>query len=197
MLARYWRVRALTVQSGSNFALSEIELRATSGGADLTGSGTAISGGNFNVGTNPPSNCYDNNTATWWAGPTNGVTDSWVGYDFGSDVEVLEAVLTARNDTAFGQAPTNFAIECSADNVTWTNVKGYVTSGWTTGSSQTFAVPAAPVGAPARVFAAGVQRLYEPKDPPVRVFGYGVQVIRGASIAPPATGRRRQQQVVT
>ena len=52
--------------------------------------------------------------------------------------------------------------------------------------------------ADARVFAAGVQRLYTVKDPPVRVFALGVQVIRGTGVTPPGpTGRRRQQQNVT
>lgn len=51
--------------------------------------------------------------------------------------------------------------------------------------------------ADARVFAAGVQRLHEPKDPPTRVFMAGVQVIRGTPLVPPdPPSRRRQQQNV-
>ena len=55
--------------------------------------------------------------------------------------------------------------------------------------------------ADARVFAAGVQRLYTVHgavDQARRVFALGVQVIRGTGVTPPGpTGRRRQQQNVT
>lgn len=51
--------------------------------------------------------------------------------------------------------------------------------------------------ADARVYSAGVQRLYEPKDPPVRIYAAGVQVIRGTPLVPPdPPARRRQQQIV-
>lgn len=195
MLARYWRIRAQTVQSGTNFALSEIQLRDVAAGADMTGSGTAISGGDFNTGTNPPANAFDNTDSTWWAGPTNGVVNSWIGYDFGSDIEIVEAVLRARSDT-FAQACAAFTIDCSSDGSTWTTVKGYNAATWSAGSSQTFTVPLAAEGAPVRVYAAGVQRVYTPKDPPIRVYALGVQVIRGTASGPPPgpTGRRRQQQ---
>lgn len=52
--------------------------------------------------------------------------------------------------------------------------------------------------ADARVYSAGVQRLYEPQDPPVQVFAAGVQVLRNPAFVPPEPlTRRRQQQIVT
>ncbi len=115
---RYWRVRAVTGESGGVRGVAEVEWRASVGGADLTGSGTAIAN-DERVGFEAAL-AYDNDPDTEWSVFTSAF-DDWLGYDFGvgNEVEIAEIELTARNDGFHTQMIRNFDVWYSDDATTW------------------------------------------------------------------------------
>lgn len=195
-LHRYWRVQAKAVEAGTNFALAELQFRIVAGGADVTvPGGPALASSTF-AGSSS-ANPYDDNAATWWATLTGQHVDGWIGYDFGSAVEIVEVLLQAR-DTALAsarQAPSIFVVAGSNDGVTWIDYKRHVSAAWTIGSTQVFAVPLAVDMGVERVVGVGLAVLHGGKGS-LRVAGIGVAVLRSvANYAPPGGSRRRQQML--
>lgn len=79
---RYWRIFVTANREGSGTGkLSEIEMRETPGGPDVTTGGTPI-------GTGNPANAFDGSLNAWGSGGIP--TDCWVGYDFGNEVSILQ-----------------------------------------------------------------------------------------------------------
>lgn len=126
--SRYWRVRPNVLQSGGQvMGCAELEMRSTAGGADQTGSGTAISRTFFDA-SHVAANAYDNSTATEWSGANaiSGVVQSdWLGYDFGAGVtkDIQQLAYTARSQGGSfnnqNQSPTSGWVESSPDGVNW------------------------------------------------------------------------------
>lgn len=152
---RYWRVIVTDVQSGfagvEDFTIvSELEFRATVGGADQTGSGTPIARSQP-LSDRRAEKAFDGLTTTEWWG-SDSVQDqgrNWIGYDFGAgnDVQVLQiAISSGDTQTKANQAPVEFAIQCSDDSTTWITAWGVVTtpSDWTPSETRTFTAPYAP-----------------------------------------------------
>lgn len=136
---RYWRIRSPTVNP---YGLSEIEMRTTVGGSDVTTGKTAIASG-FYTGF-PPSNTIDNDNNTFWTTftvpqPTGG---HWIGVDFGSggDVEILEFSLRSRGDGFSSEAPPDPIFEWSDDSTTWTMVGNVTGLSWSVGETKLFNV---------------------------------------------------------
>jgi hypothetical protein len=104
-----WRVRITASSAASTTGYSDVELRATNGGADQTSGGRALCHGNFS-GSFPASNAFDGTTSEWV--DTNGKrAGAWIGYRWtGSLVTVAEVALTARNSPA-DNAGTAFSID--------------------------------------------------------------------------------------
>lgn len=119
---RYWRLNATANANGGasgNLALSEVELRESIGGADVTGSGTA-SASTTTEGS--ASQAFDNNSSTYWAASAG---SGWLKYDFGvgQSKNIVEIAITSRaGGTWHIQAPRDFSLEWSDDNSTWTPV---------------------------------------------------------------------------
>ena len=87
-LSETWRLLGVTVQNPGNFVrAAEIELRATSGGADQTGSGTGRA--STTNSTNSALNAFDNNTGTFWEAG-DGTAGNYILYEFTSPVDVKE-----------------------------------------------------------------------------------------------------------
>ncbi len=115
---RYWRLGFQRGDSTNNayVSLSEIELRDSIGGADLTGSGTP-SVSNTSSGT--AADLFDNNTATSWT-VNLGLDEVRVTYDFGAPVDVVEVLLRASSDAAqIGFRRPYATLGCSDDGITW------------------------------------------------------------------------------
>lgn len=135
---RYWRVYVTAVNGSSIVGLTELEFRSSSGGADLTGAGTAISGGDFS-GTLAKAKAFDNGAGEWASNALPG----WIGYDFGgSPVDVVEISIKIRttdpaNDVL--QSPKTFSVDYSDDGVTFVPVwfESNITT-WTDGSTIVF-----------------------------------------------------------
>jgi hypothetical protein len=139
---RYWRLLVKTIgNSGSTAALTEMEMRASSGGSDETGSGTGINGTAVNT-TNNFSNAFDNNTGTQWQHASSGLSpDAWGQYDFGSGVTktITEIALRASASDA-NSAPVAFKLQRSDDDLRWAspdiNLSGI--TGWSTSQTRYF-----------------------------------------------------------
>lgn len=116
---RYWSINVLDADQRGNVlpGLSEIEFRATVGGADMTSPG-----GPLTLSRTPSSgtvaDMIDGNTSTrcQWSGyPTR------VAYDFTTPVVVGEIAI-APNSDAVNRSPADYTLDWSDDGVTWTPV---------------------------------------------------------------------------
>lgn len=127
MSHRYWRVQ-LGYSGSTAFALKNIGFCTTAGGANIATGGTASATQTF-TGTNIAS-CFAN-TGIWSS--TNAAPTQFIEYDFGSGnaVSLAEVFMTSRNDANFAQAPIEFVVQFSDDNVSWTSVAHCIKDGWT------------------------------------------------------------------
>jgi hypothetical protein len=119
---RYWRL-VMTGDSnpgggGSVEGFSEMEMRTSVGGADVTGSGTASASSSFSGFTAAGAFANDGATTEW---ASNGTLVSWLKYDFGAgnDQAIVEIAISARTSTNVYQAPGPFKVQSSDDNTNW------------------------------------------------------------------------------
>lgn len=123
---RYWRLQFSRDNNGAEGAIScaEVEMRATTGGADQCAGGTASAHSVFSG--SPASNAFDNNAATIWS--ANGSSNNaWLKYDFGvgNAVSVAQIMLQARNDSFFTQTGRWGCVQFSDDNSEWSTAWEY------------------------------------------------------------------------
>lgn len=118
--ARYWRILITETRttSGTLFAsIAEIEMRATVGGADQTGSGTAYASSQT---VNTAAMAFDNNPATRWASGASEAPPQWIAYDFGASITVAEIAIRAPDSTdPAARAPRSFVVQYSSNNTDW------------------------------------------------------------------------------
>jgi hypothetical protein len=143
---RYYRARAVTAGGSGYFSVSEMELRATPGGANIATGGTPLESGNY--APNPASSAFDSNYSTFWASSGGGIGD-YIGYDFGVAKTVAEVAISARNDSFYTQIPSSCAIDGSDDGTTWTLIVQrdsipWVQSNGTTSTAQLFTLGSPP-----------------------------------------------------
>lgn len=94
---RYWRALLRTSVTNNRVALKEFQLRTTIGGPTACTGGTIIASGS--AGGQPATNAFDGNTATEWASGPPVLGHAWIGYDFGSPVDIAEVMLiTSGNE---------------------------------------------------------------------------------------------------
>lgn len=132
---RYWRIYVTAANGSTYTAICEVELRASAGGADETGSGTAASSSNYPTLT--PDKAFDNSTvqANGWA--SNGGFPCWLSYDFGAGVtkEIVEVAIHFNVSGFLDQSPTAWSLQYSDDNSAWTTAFD-VSSLWTVNNTQ-------------------------------------------------------------
>lgn len=119
----------------SNIFLSEMEMRATAGGADQTANvGTGSADGRVVFSTQLAGNeayrLFNNATGTdRWVASTS--TDAWVGFIFPNPVKIEEIALTAPSNTPATRNPSIFTLDYSDDGTSWTTQKSFATqTGW-------------------------------------------------------------------
>jgi hypothetical protein len=114
---RYWRIHSYANDIVGATTVAELELRASEGGGDETGSGTPSAS---NVGFGAAANAFDNDTGTFWGATTS--LDEWLAYDFGdgNDVDIVEVAITARSGSYWTQCPGSFSLDYSDDGTNWT-----------------------------------------------------------------------------
>ncbi len=114
----YWRLSLKPIST--NLCLTEMEFRATPGGADQCSGGTASVSSNFNgTATYQASNLVDNSGSTIWHSVNSSVGD-YVQYQFASPVSVAEIALTSRNAGSPIAAPNYITVQYSDNGVDWT-----------------------------------------------------------------------------
>lgn len=134
-----WRAYVVTTQSGTAPSSAAFELRDVSGGSNLASSTPqfALVSDYFSPDTGVLA--FDGNPATFWAG-ANAPPGNWIGQPFNQPRKFIQFTWTARNDSFFAQAPSQFIMQGSNDASTWTNVYTCNMGVWTIGSTQTCGV---------------------------------------------------------
>lgn len=128
---RAWRLSLTGTSGGSE--LSEVEFRATSGGADQTaavpnGNGDATGRAIYSSGGAGAEGykLFDNNGGSWWFSASN---NQWAGYVFPDPVKVEQ--LSVRGPVNSGaRGGTGMLVQYSDDLVTWTTQKTITGLSW-------------------------------------------------------------------
>lgn len=135
--ARYWRLVIQAIAS-SPAQVGELELHETAGGADVTGSGTAINGSGFLSG-HGADKAFDNDPLNQWEyGFTDTTPHAWFAYDFGTNKNIVEIAITAYDNAS--RAPTSFTIQRSDDGIRWASPDITISSlsAWAAGQTRYF-----------------------------------------------------------
>ena len=141
----YWRIFCEAGADAAFYAIGEIEMRSQPSGADLTTELQAIAGIESATPTFTKEQAFDGLTIpenAWAADRTANADLLWIGQNFVTAVDIVEIVITARNDEFSSQAPTQFSVQHSADGTNWiTSWQETGISAWTIGLSRTFTKP--------------------------------------------------------
>lgn len=143
---RYWRLYVADIDNNGSqhyCIISEMQLRTSAGGADVTTPATLVtakSGLQPNIG----SNVVDDNLNTFWQTGTGDVkptTPTWLVFDLGSPKSIVEYTIRNSNSAAF-TSPKSFDLQASADGSTWAPFKQAVPNqtGWVVNETRTFQV---------------------------------------------------------
>lgn len=117
---RYWRISISANNGNASYTgLSEVELRTTEGGTDVTSPSTVVTSGTLYSGSYPGSNTVDNNTGTMWLGS---VGANFLMYDLSSPTVISEIRMYPYS---VDSAPKDFVVQGSNDGVTFTDVVAF------------------------------------------------------------------------
>lgn len=146
-LHTYWRLLMLGNHgTGNGFAIAESEFRATPGGSDQTGSGTASDSDHFSSPFTAAM-AFDHNSATMWVtvGDSNipPAGSHWMQYQFTTPVKLAEVTAQGRNDAFYEQSPTQFMVQYSDNGTDFFNAwKGFSATAYGSSSAiKTFTDP--------------------------------------------------------
>lgn len=149
---RAWRVKATAVDGGLVFALSDLTMRTTPGGADVASGGTPFAslstdGAAANAFDNPATDA----NSFWSSGSAVAGVGEWVGYLFAASTDLVEIAIRTRQSNG-PQAPKDFTIDrWEVDH--WVTVATYTgQTGWTSLETRTFTFGSAPSSARPQVF---------------------------------------------
>lgn len=146
---RYWRVFVVANDGQIDWtSVNRLEMysSALDGPArvDRCVGGTPIfsTQGGFSGGE-PATGAFDDTNAAIWvtAAPSSNRNNCWIGYDFGSPIEIDRFAIQAR-DTSVTMSPKTFRLEYSDDNVTWTTLfQPADQTGWAINEQRLFTAP--------------------------------------------------------
>lgn len=132
----YWRILILSANT-SSVSAAEVEMRATTGGADQCSGGTPTVSSTL-VGT--AASIFDDNNSTHWAINMSGA--AWIKYQFASPVTVGQIAYRIRGDSNPTHSPNDFMIQFSDDNVKWATAwMQFDEASWTNGEQRVFTSP--------------------------------------------------------
>jgi len=152
LTARYWRIH-ITANNGDSFTgLSKIEMRESVGGpnvcAGLDGSFAAASTAAASA-VNAFNDIVDEPLSNDWYTTGTGIFPEWIRVDFGAgnSKSVVEVLLRSRNSApaswGSSQAPKDFSVQYSSDDVSYTTLFSVTNStSWEPGESRVFTMPA-------------------------------------------------------
>lgn len=134
---RAWRLSLTGTSGGSE--LSDIEFRATAGGADQTAAVPIGDGNASGRGITSSQGAgaevyrlYDGSAATYWFSGSN---NQWAGYVFPDPVKVEELSIIGPKNVA-SRSGTGFLLQYSDDLVTWTTQKTVTGLSWSIGETK-------------------------------------------------------------
>jgi hypothetical protein len=112
---RYWRVIYEYGPSAfTTFGTRSLEFATSLGGSDACVGGAGISSGpSTNI-----ANAFDGNATTFYTQTVIAESFSWLGYDFGSAIEILECRYTSYALSS-SKSPWNICVEWSDDGLVW------------------------------------------------------------------------------
>jgi hypothetical protein len=138
-----WRIYITSGNGNVNVSIEEAFFRLTSGGANLAAGGTP-SADSFYNSSYGPQYAFDNNTSRRWAALGTNPFPHWLAIQLtaASIINFVTIRIGADTGQDGSDAPKDFKIQSSTDGIAWTDewsVSGQ--TGWTPGSSRTFARP--------------------------------------------------------
>lgn len=137
---RYWRIYVQANNApGSAIQFTEVELRATAGGADLTTTSTPVTASSSYPGADyQPTNLVNGNTSNTSGWASNLIsTNQWVRFDLGSAASIAQVAIHPHS--SFTVNPKDFIIQGSNDGTTFTDLKSFAgVSGWAANTWKTF-----------------------------------------------------------
>lgn len=138
----YWRINVTRNAGDKDYlAVSDIEMRLTSGGADQCTGGTPYA--SIAAATTPASNAFDTDTSSRWSTPIGTLTGA-IGYQFASAVDILEYTIRAHPTLPL-RSPQDWTFEHSDDGISWTTIEDRLGfSSWANGEVKTFTLPTTP-----------------------------------------------------
>jgi F5/8 type C domain-containing protein len=147
---RYWRL-VVTAPTATAVGVAEIQLRISAGGADQTGSGSAVNGRAVSPG-HAFADAFDDNSSTYWGTPdgAGNYWHAWGHYDFGSGVTKTIVEIAIQANATASQAPTAFYLQRSEDGVGYAAADMTLTgiTGWSAGQTRYFDASGETSGAP-------------------------------------------------
>jgi hypothetical protein len=142
----YWRINIAANNGRVNTQISEVQMFAAIGGANLLSGGTA-SASSQNSATYSAAKACDGDTATAWVTSNGAAAPSWWRYAFASPVDV--AAFSLRLDSGGNDAfPKDFSLQYSDDGTNWITVHSWAGQSTAGGVVQTYAVPQLPIATP-------------------------------------------------
>jgi hypothetical protein len=134
---RYWRIM-MNASASNAYSFAEIQFRTIAGVARPFSGGVASAYNSFSGLT--PAAATDGNNATLW-GSTDTTPGDWkYDYGVGNAIDVVEIMLTSRNDSFYAQTPTSFTPQWSDDGTNWTSMARIFASWSSATQTQLFAV---------------------------------------------------------
>lgn len=140
---RYWRIYITETRTGDQWwaTLAEIDLRGSSGGADIASGGTAsASSYDLGGGGRVPANAFDNSASTLWVSLVDELGPQWIAYDLGSSQNVAEVMLQSGDTSGrAARAPRDFEVQWSDDGSSWTTIHEVdEEAAWSTGETRVY-----------------------------------------------------------
>lgn len=134
---RYWRLAFSANNGGAVTDVSEIELRAEPGGANIASGGTIL--GSADDGTNIVANAFDGDPDTYASLAIAAVGNDviFLGYDFGNSPQEIEEIVVACNSGTAANYPKEIWVLYSDDGFSW-KVKWAILNQTAWGSAVTF-----------------------------------------------------------
>lgn len=117
---RYWRLNMLRTIDNTAVAAGEVELRATYGGPDVTTPATPVTAYSRQSATYDATMASDDNLDTLYSAYKTTNAASWLAYDLGTPVEIVEVAVRSRSDGYTMTNPICFGVQYSDDGTDWT-----------------------------------------------------------------------------
>lgn len=140
---RYWRIFMLNSNSPHYFALNEVELRGSVGGADTTTPATPVTASTLFSSAYVPQYTVDNllGEESLWISTISSVTNQWLCYDLGTPTAIAQVAMcwNAGSQAGPGTSPKDLRIEGSNDGTSFTTVKTFLgNTSWPAGAFKVF-----------------------------------------------------------